>query len=209
MKKTSLLHRLKSWQIILIFGILLCIIYGFGSFTFDYYAGAATPKFGDFSKYSGVGMFFVYVLSYFIILVIMLPILLIRRFGVGAAVWLPYAVSGIFVESYMEWVSTRALLGLWAAGGWCVVGLLTGFSADLAYRFLPLRWSEKWRAIVTALILGVALFLLILLAILSFYPEASGNTDANFLSIAYYGLPLLLANSAFAGYTAYIIASSP
>lgn len=205
MEKISLLHRLKPWQTIFIFGVLLCIIYGFGSFTFDYYAGAATPKFGDFSKYSGVGMFFVYILSYFIVLVVMLPILLTRRFGTGAAVWLPYAIFGIFVESYMEWVSTRALLGLWAAGGWCVVGLLTGFSADLAYRFLPSRWSEKWRAIITAFILGVVLFLLVLLALLSFYPETQGNTDANFLTIAYYGLPLLLINSLFAGYTAYAI----
>ena len=208
MEKTNLLNRLKPWQIILIFGILLCIIYGFGSFTFDYYAGAATPKFGDFSEYSGVGMFFVYVLSYFIVLVVMLPILLIKRFGVGVAVWLPYAISGLFVEYYMEMIQSNALLGFWAVIGWCIVGLLIGLSADLAYRYLPASWSEKGRAISTALVLGIFLFLLVLLALLTFYTKVPAYSGADFFSVAYYGLPLLLINSLFAGYTAYAISKN-
>ena len=39
------MSSLKRWGIILIFGFLLCIIYAFGSFTLDYYAGAVTMGF--------------------------------------------------------------------------------------------------------------------------------------------------------------------
>ncbi len=41
--------RLKSWQIILIFAAVLCVIYAVGSFTFDYFAGASTAGFGVWS----------------------------------------------------------------------------------------------------------------------------------------------------------------
>ena len=50
--------RIKSWQIILFFGILLWLIYGIGSFTLDYYAGGATEPFGVFPEMGGIGMFF-------------------------------------------------------------------------------------------------------------------------------------------------------
>ncbi|UCD22474.1 MAG: hypothetical protein JSW22_02230, partial [Chloroflexota bacterium] len=50
-----LLWNLKAWQIILIFNILLCCIYGFGSFTFDFFAGAATAGPGTWGDVGGVG----------------------------------------------------------------------------------------------------------------------------------------------------------
>lgn len=86
MSKTPQPHRrwkLKPWQTILLFGILLCTIYAFGSFTFDFYAGAVTAEFGVMGEVGVVGMFFIYVMGYFIALVVILPILLVRRFGVG------------------------------------------------------------------------------------------------------------------------------
>src|SRR5512137_1928805 len=142
-------RRSKPWQTILVFGILLVLLYGIGSFTLDYFAGGATLKFGAWPEVDGVGFFFVYVLSYFMALVVLLPILRIKRFGVGLAVYLPYAISGLFTEYYIEWVTLHTLKSLWAVPGWCVVGLAVGLSADLAYRFLPGGLSERWRAILT------------------------------------------------------------
>jgi hypothetical protein len=43
--------------------------------------------------------------------------LLVRRFGVGLMVYLPYAISGLFVEYYMDWVLQRNLVALWAVAG--------------------------------------------------------------------------------------------
>ena len=196
--------RLKPWQTILIFGILLCVIYAFGSFTFDFYAGTATERFGVMGEVSGIGMFFIYILSYFIALVVVLPILIIRRFGVGLAVYLPYAIAGLFVEYYMEWVVARTLVSLWAVVGWCVIGLATGLSADLAYQFLPARFSERLRAITTGVVLGFTTFILVLVAIRFFYVEYQIG-PGSFLGVAYYGLPLLIVNNGFGGYTAYAI----
>jgi len=197
--------QLRPWQTILLFGFLLAVIYGFGSFTFDFYAGAATAGFGVMGEVGGIGMFFIYVMSYFIALVVVLPILLIRRFGVGVAVYLPYAIGGLFVEYYFEWVLTRSLISLWAVVGWCVLGLLTGLSADLAYRFLPRKYGEQARAIFTGVVLGGVSFLLVLVAVTYFYVERQTGSGT-FLGIAYYGVPFLLVNSAFGGYTAYAIA---
>jgi hypothetical protein len=148
-KSASLLWRLKSWQIILIFGVLLWIIYGFGSFTLDFFAGAATAEFGQWGNVGGVGLFFVYILSFYIALVVVLPILIIQRFGVGVAVFLPYALTGFFIEYYFDWIVAPALRSPWGAVGWCVIGLAIGLSADLTYRFLPNRFTERLRAVTT------------------------------------------------------------
>lgn len=186
------------------FGLLLCFIYGIGSFTLDYFAGGATEAFGMWPEVGGVGMFFVYVLSFYIALVVVLPILILQRFGVGVAIWLPYAISGLFVEGYMEWVAVRNLLGPWAAVGWCIIGLLVGLSADLAYRFLPVRLGPRARAVSTGMAMGVTNFLLILVALFTFYTEQPTGAGT-FLGVAYYGLPLLIINSGFGGYVAFAI----
>jgi hypothetical protein len=198
------MSSLKRWGIIIIFGFLLCIIYAFGSFTLDYYAGAATLRFGVMGPVSGIGMFFIYILGFYIALVVVLPILIIKRFGVGVAVYLPYAIAGLFVEYYMEWVTTRALVSIWAVVGWCVIGLVTGFSADLAYWLLPSRFSERLRAITTGVVLVLVTFALVLVALTFFYVERQTG-PGSFLGIAYYGLPLLILNGAFGGYAAYAI----
>jgi len=149
-------------------------------------------------------MFFIYVMGYFIALVVVLPILLVRRFAVGLMVYLPYAIAGLFVEYYMEWVLTRSLVSPWAVVGWCVVGLATGLSADLAYRFLPARFSGKVRAIGAGIVLGAANFLSVLIALTLFYTEPQIG-HGSFLGVAYYGVPFLLVSSGFGGYTAYAI----
>jgi len=202
--QSQLAWRLRPWQTILIFGILICVIYAIGSFTFDYFAGGATASFGVQPKVGGVGMFFVYILSYFIALVVVLPILIIKRFGTGMAVYLPYAIIGLFVEYYMEWVVAHTLVSLWAVVGWCLIGPIIGLSADLAYRFLPVELSLRLRAIITGIVMGITNFLLITIALTFFYVERQSG-PGSFLGVAYYGLPLLITNSGFGGYTAYAI----
>ncbi len=203
-KPAPRLWRLRSWQIILIFGILLWVIYGIGSFTLDFFAGAATAEFGQWGNVGGVGLFFVYILSFYIALVVVLPILVVRRFGVGVAVFLPYALTGFFVEYYFDWVVNPALRSPWGAIGWCAIGLAIGLSADLAYRFLPARFSERLRAITTGVIMGLTNFVLVVVALTSFYVEQQSG-PGSFLGVAYYGLPLLIVNCAFGGYTAHAI----
>ena len=201
----GVLWNLKSWQIILIFAFLLCMIYGFGSFTFDYFAGAATAGFGVWGEVGGVGMYFTYVMAYFIALVVVLPILVIRRFWVGMAVYSLYALSGLYLEYYFELVLEHNLVSFWGVIGWCVLGLVTGLCADLAYRFLPAQLSEKWRAILTGLAVGIATFLAVTLALSLFYVTKNTTYQANYLSVACYGVPFMLVSSGFGGYTAYAI----
>ena len=203
--RPALLWRFKTWQLILIFSILLCCIYGFGSFTFDYFAGAATAGFGVWSEVGGVGMYFTYILSYFIALVVVLPILIIRRFWVGLAVYSLYALIGLFVEYYIDWVLTRVLVGLWAVLGWCILGLATGLCADLAYRYLPSRINERWRATLTGLTVGIATFKAVTIALSFFYIKVETTYTANYFSVAYYGVPFMLISAGFGGYTAYAI----
>lgn len=200
---------LKPWQIVLLFGVLQSGVFALAIFFFDYYAGAATVGFGVMGPVPGVGMFWVYMIGYFNALVVILPILLVRRFGVGAAVYLPYAISGLFVEYYFEWVVTRVLVSPWAVVGWCVLGVAVGFSADLAYRFLPAALGERWRATLTGVVMGAASFLTTLAAVRFFYvgfDAAAFAAPGTFLGLAYFCLPWLLVNSGLGGYTAYALA---
>ncbi len=203
--QSRLLWNLRSWQIILVFAVFLCIIYAFGSFTFDYFAGGATAAFGVWPEVGGVGMYFTYVMAYFIALVVVLPILVIKRFWVGMAIYSLYAFSGLFVEYYMDWVVDRVLVGLWAVPGWCALGLATGLCADLAYRYLPTRLGEKWRAVLTGLTVGIATFFAVTIALSFFYIEAEITYPADYFTVAYYGVPFMLVSSAFGGYTAHAI----
>ncbi len=203
--QTTALWNLRPWLIILIFGILLSFIYGFGSFTFDYFAGAATAGFGVIGEVGGVGMYFTYVMAFFIALVVALPILVIKRFWVGTSVYLLYAIGGLFVEYYIEWTVEHSLVAPWAVVGWCVLGLATGFCADLTYRFLPSRIDEKWRAVLTGLTVGIATFIAVTIALSYFYIKVETIYHADYFSVAYYGVPFMLVSSGFGGYTAYAI----
>lgn len=75
--------RLKAWQTTLLFGFALFIITGPAVFFFDFLAGSATRGFGmsPSSGFQGIGMFYLYMISYFSSLVVILPALLTKRFG--------------------------------------------------------------------------------------------------------------------------------
>jgi hypothetical protein len=189
-RRASFLRRWKPWQVILLFGLLQSAITGFGTF---------------FDLASGIGMFFVYVVAHLNALVVVLPILLYRRFGVGTAVYLPWAISGLFVEYYLEYVLYRSLRSVWGVVGWCVVGLAIGFSADLAYRYLPRRMSERQRAIWTAVVMGCVTFALTMVAVTTFYVPNSVPFSKTFPGLAAWALPWLIVNSGLGGYLAYAL----
>ena len=90
--------RLKPWQTILLFGILQSALFGVRPFFFDLIAGGATLGFGVWPKVGGTGLFYVYMVGYFNALVVILPVLLLKRFGVGTSIYLPYALIGVPVD---------------------------------------------------------------------------------------------------------------
>ena len=200
--------RLSMWQTIILFGFLLMAIYALGTYFFDFFAGTATIGFGRMSEIPGTGMFFIYMIGYFLAIIIILPILLFKKFGIGIMIFIPYAVVGFFVEYYYEWYSVQVLRGVWAVFGWVITGLLVGFSADLTLRFLSERISLKSRAIIAGAVIGIVNFTLTLLALMFFYkvPLSISPVDpGSFLGVAYFCLPWLIINSGFGGYTAYAI----
>ena len=151
-------------------------------------------------------MCFHYLVSFFLPLTVVTPILIVKRFGTGIAVYVPYATLGFFMEYYMEWVLDPALVAPWAAVAWSVLGLCVGLSADLAFRYLPSSLSMKRRALLMGLAVGIVDFLTTLAA-LAFLYVVPGPGVSHFLNAVYFTLPWLLVNSAFGGYTAHAISS--
>jgi hypothetical protein len=69
-----LFPRWRAWQVILLFGLFHFVVMSFGNFVME-------PRWGC-----------VFVIpAYFMALVVVLPILILRRFGVGTAVFLPFS----------------------------------------------------------------------------------------------------------------------
>lgn len=209
--ETQFSWRLKSWQTILIFSFSLMAVYALGTYFFDFFAGTATVGFGKMGEVYGTGMFFIYMIGYFLSIIVILPILVIGRFGVGTLIYLPYAVIGFFVEYYYEWVSESTLVSPWGALGWAAAGLAAGFLVDVAYKFLSKAISLKIRSIILGIVLGSSSFLFTLLALLFLYKvpiSISPVEPGSFLGVAYFCLPWLIINSGFGGYTAYTIFKS-
>ncbi len=208
--QSYLVWRFKPWQTILLFGVLLFGIIGLGTFFFDFFAGSATLGFGvqPEGEAKGTGMFFLYMIGYFNALVVILPILLIRRFGVGTAIYLPMVLVGFPIGYYYEWIVEPLWIAPWAGLGWSVAFLAVGFSADLTYRFLPTHFSERLRAILIGIVLASITYVLTLVALAVVYKGPLEIGPGSFLCLTYFGLPWLIANSAFGGYTAYAISQN-
>ena len=144
--------------------------------------------------------------AYFIVLVIVLPILITRRFWTGAAVFIPYAVLGFFPTYYFDWLTSPILKGVWGVFAWCLIGPLVGLMGDLTFRYLPQPVSEKRRAIIVGAVLGAAIFFTTLIALATFYKVASMDSHLRYFAQGwYFSLPWLVINGGFAGYTAYAI----
>jgi len=144
--------------------------------------------------------------AYYMALPVMLSILTLRSIGAGVVVFLPYAIVGFFMVYYMDYITLHTMLSVWGAVAWCLGGLLTGFAADLVFRFLPGCTPEKWRAILVGATVGLGTYLTPLVAMTFFYiPHPPESHYYLFTTRIVYSLSWLLVNGGIAGYTAYTI----
>ncbi len=182
-----LFPRWRPWQIVLLFGLLHFLVMCFGNFVME-------PRWGC-----------VFVIpAYLMTLVVVLPILILRRFGVGAAVFLPYFVLGLPLTYYFEYLGGNNLRGAWAVLAWCLTGPVTGLCADLAFRFLPRPMPDRWRAILTGAIFGAAVFVTTYLALTYLYINPSTDSHYGYFTVGIgFTLPWLIVNGGLAGYSAY------
>lgn len=142
-------------------------------------------------------------------LVVVLPILIIRRFGVDTAVFLPYFVLGLPAVYYFEYRGNSSFRGLWAVPVWCLTGPVTGLCADLAFRFLPRSVPDRWRAILTGAIFGAAVFVTTYLALTYLYVNPTVDSHYGYFTVGIgFSLPWLIVNGGLAGYTAYAMSRS-
>jgi len=175
-----------TWPSILVFGLLVFLVFTFGTM---------------FEMLVTRGVCFVYVISYFLSFAVVLAIRRIGMFGTGLAVFLPYAIMGVFVEYWMEWVDTPSLIAPWAAVVWSMSGVVAGLCADLAHRFLPRSIKEQYRSALVGMIAVFTYWLLTLLVLASMYKDPTPGL-AHYLNGIYITLPWLLVSGCFGGYTA-------
>ena len=153
-------------------------------------------------------MFYLYAISYFSSLLVIIPVCLTKRFGIATAVFLPYVVIGFPVNYYYEWVLVRTWITPWSGIGWSAAFLLTGFSVDMAFRYLPGKLTGAWRAALSGVVMGLVSFGVTVAALEFVYVGSLPVDTGSFVGIAYFGLPWMIINSAFGGYTAYAITRS-
>jgi hypothetical protein len=175
-------------------------------FFWDFYSGYNTQGFGVLDPYYGMGMFYVYMIGYFNSLIIILAILSYSKFGMGFYIWIPYAIIGFFVEAYFE---LDVLINIWAVVSYCMFGLITGLSADTFFIFLRNKSKIDLGIVsgLTGIIMSLVYFSLTFIALAFFYKagySAGSFLDpGSFLGVAYFGLPWLIINAFFGGFTAY------
>ncbi|UCE12724.1 MAG: hypothetical protein JSV04_11080 [Candidatus Heimdallarchaeota archaeon] len=205
----SLNHQKKKVNLIIkwaiIFSSILQIVFFLCIFFWDYYAGQATLGFGiEGETYMGIGMFYIYTVSLFLSLIVISAIYKAdQNFGMGVLVFVPYAIIGFFVEYYFE---IDVLKGIWAVIGWCLIGLMVGFSADVSFKVLKEHSGirEEYVAGLTGVVMNLVYFLLVCIAIETFYLSNNGlSGPGSFFGVAYFGLPWMLIHGFFGGYLAY------
>jgi hypothetical protein len=192
-------------KVVLRFSFLLQIVFVMCIYFWDYYAGQATAGFGvESDRYMGIGMFYIYVMAFFLSLIVLSAIFKANKvFGIGFMVFIPYAIIGFFVEYYYE---IDVLKGVWAVFGWCLIGLLVGLSADISFKLLKEQTSlrERYVASLTGIIMNFTYFVLVAIALETFYLSGNGfSGPGSFLGVAYFGLPWMLIHGYFGGYLAW------
>ncbi|MFX1248292.1 MAG: hypothetical protein ACFFBQ_12980 [Promethearchaeota archaeon] len=195
--------QISKWAIT--FSLILQVVFFLCIFFWDYYAGQATLGFGiEGETYMGIGMFYIYVISLLLSLIVISAIYKTNQtFGMGVLVFIPYTVIGFFVEYYYE---IDVLKGAWAVVGWCLIGLMVGFSADVSFKVLKerVRMREEYVAGLTGVFMNLVYFLLVYFAIETFYASGTGlSGPGSFLGVAYFGLPWMLIHGFFGRYLAW------
>ncbi len=208
MRLENLNHPKKRFKSIIkstiIFSFILQIVFVLCIFFWDYYAGQATLGFGRKGEtYMGIGMFFIYMISLFLSLIVISAIYKAEQnFGMGVLVFVPYAFIGFFVEYYYE---IDVLKGVWAVIGWCLIGLIVGVSANVSFKLLKEQTEirEEYVAGLTGVCMNLVYFLLICIALETFYISGTSfSGPGSFLGVAYFGLPWMLIHGFFGGYLA-------
>lgn len=176
-------------------------------FFWDFYAGQFTRGFGVLEPYHGIGMFYVYTISYLSSFLVVGAIQWSESKWMGLLVWLPYAVVGLFVEAYFELYLNPVLRGWWGVVGWCAFGLFTGLSADMCDHAVERRTHLKApaRGALTGVGMSLVYFLTTLIAVSFFYETGGAGSVADpgtFLGVTYFGLPWMLVHAFMGGMTA-------
>ncbi len=179
----------RDYKIAFIGGMLLFVVYMIGAFW-------------ELLVTRDMCMF--YMIGYLMATVVVTAIMMTKRFGIGLLVFLPYAIIGLPLEYYMEWVLDPVLISPFAAVVWAMIGPVVGLSTDLTYRFIPKTIQERVRGIITGLVLAAAHFLIMLGALAVLYVNPIPGLE-HYLNALGFTLPWLLMNGAFGGYTAYAI----
>jgi hypothetical protein len=183
-------RRFGLWGSVLAYGVVLFVIYGASAFLIETYSGSC--------------MFVLPI--YFYALVTVLAVLILRRFGIGAAIYLPIATLGAVMDYYGDWVVSRNLIGPRYALGWTPIFLGIGMAADLAFRIAPRGWHPRWQAVMVGVLFGLAFYLLVLSGLSALYPPTDEVWHIwYFKQGVYFTLPWMLINGGFAGYSAYAL----
>jgi hypothetical protein len=182
-----LFPRWRVWQVVLFFGLLHFVIMSFGNFVME-------PRWGC-----------VFVIPALLMaLVVVLPILILRRFGVGAAVFLPFFILGLPLTYYFEYLGGNGLRSAWGVLAWCLTGPVTGLCADLGFRFLPRSLPDRARAIITGAIFGAAVYITTCLTLRYLYVNPSLDSHYAYFALGMgFTIPWLVINGGLGGYTAY------
>ncbi|MFX0084695.1 MAG: hypothetical protein ACFFAU_03395, partial [Candidatus Hodarchaeota archaeon] len=152
--------------------------------------------------YLGIGMFYTYMTSLFLSLIVVSAIYKADQyFGMGVLVFVPYTAIGFFVEYYYE---IDVLKGIWAVVGWCLIGVIVGFSADVSFKLLKnTKIRKEYVSGLTGVFMNLVYFLLVCFALETFYISGTGlSGPGSFLGVAYFGLPWMLIHGFFGGYLA-------
>lgn len=143
-------------------------------------------------------------IGYLMSTVVVTAMMVSKRFGMGTMVYIPYALVGLPIEYYMEWVLDPVLIAPWAAVIWSLIGPIVGFFADLAYRFIPKSLHERVQGIIIGVVLVIVHFMVMLAALAFLYVDPVPGLE-HYLHALGFSIPWLIMNGAFGGYTAYAL----
>ncbi|MFX0107508.1 MAG: hypothetical protein ACFE7R_04425 [Candidatus Hodarchaeota archaeon] len=179
----------RDLKIALIGGFLLFFVYMIGAFW-------------ELLVTRDMCMFFM--IGYLMSTVVVTAIMMTKRFGMGILVFVPYALIGLPLEYYMEWILDPVLISPFAAIIWSLIGPVVGLSADLTHRFIPKAVHARIRGIITGLVIAAVHFVVMLGALAFLYVNPLPGLE-HYLNALGFTLPWLLMNGAFGGYTAYAL----